>query len=112
MVQRGVGISTLLPFRPVAHLAGNHPTVRTLHEAFTRLGLGAGKRLWIKLLSIEPERPEGEQDFALGVQPRMRAGTDAFETGLIKFPDGTGSAFGGLKPGPIADGLQDAVALP
>jgi hypothetical protein len=36
-------------------------------------GLGAGKQVWVKFLAIEPEGPEDEEDFALGVQPRSSA---------------------------------------
>ena len=73
--------------------------------------MGAGKLCGIKFLAGEPEGPEGEQDFALGVQPRMRRGTGVAQGKLIKVPDGTGAAFGGLEKGAIADGLQSADAL-
>ena len=33
-------------------------------------GLGAGKLVWVKVLVLEPEGPEDEEDFALGVYPR------------------------------------------
>jgi len=73
--------------------------------------LGAGKLDWVKVLAVEPEGPEDQEDFALGVQPRMGGGTGVAQGSLIKVPDGTGAAFGGLKESAIADGLQDAVAL-
>ena len=30
-------------------------------------GLGAGKQVWVKVLVIEPEGPQNQEDFALGV---------------------------------------------
>jgi hypothetical protein len=74
-------------------------------------GLGAGKLVWVKVLACEPEGPEDQEDFALGVQPRMSGGTGVAQGSLVKVPEGTGAAFGGLKESAIADGLQDAVAL-
>jgi hypothetical protein len=41
----------------------------------------------------------------------MGGGTGMAEGSLIKVPDGTGAAFGGLKISAIADGFQDAIAL-
>lgn len=75
--------------------------------------LGAGKHFGCKLPVGAPEGPEGEQDFALGVQPRMGGGPGVAAGKLIAVPDGTGAAFGGLKKGAIGDGLQgaDAVAI-
>ena len=74
-------------------------------------GLGAGKLVWVKVLACEPEGPEDQEDFALGVQPRMSGGAGVAQGSLIKVPEGTGAAFGGLQESAIADGLQDAVAL-
>ena len=37
----------------------------------------------------EPEGPQGEQDFALGVQPRMGGGAGVAQGKLIEVPDGT-----------------------
>ena len=75
--------------------------------------LGAGKRFGFKLPAGEPEGPEGEQDFALGVQPRMSGGPGVAAGKLIAVPEGTDVAFGGLEKGAIGDGLQsaDAVAI-
>ena len=47
----------------------------------------------------------------MGVQPRMGGGTGLAQGSLVKIPEGTGAAFGGLEEGAIADGLQDAIAL-
>jgi len=74
-------------------------------------GLGAGKLVWVKVLAVEPEGPEDPEDFALGVQPRMGGGTGLAQGRLVKVPEGTGAAFGGLEKSAIADGLQDAIAL-
>ena len=74
-------------------------------------GFGAGKLVWVKVHVVEPEGPEGEEDFALGVQPRMGGGACLAQGGLIEVPEGTGTAFGGLEIGAIADGFQGAVAL-
>lgn len=75
--------------------------------------LGAGKLFGFKFPAGEPQRPEGEQDFALGVQPRMGGGPGVAAGKLIAVPEGTGAAFGGLEKGAIGDGLQgaDAVAV-
>ena len=74
-------------------------------------GLGAGKQVWVKVLSLEPEGPEDQEDFALGVQPRMSGGAGVAQGSLVKVPEGTGAAFGGLQESAIADGLQDPIAL-
>ena len=74
-------------------------------------GLGSGKLVWVKVLALEPEGPEDEEDFALGVQPRMSGGLGLAQGSLIEVPEGTGAAFGGLEKGPVTDGLQDAIAL-
>ena len=42
----------------------------------------------------------------------MGGGAGLAQGKLIEVPDGTGAAFGGLKIGAIADGLQGADALP
>ena len=60
---------------------------------------------------MAPEGPQGFEDFALGVEPRMSGGTDLAEGSLIKIPDGTLLAFGGLEEGAIGDGLQEGMAL-
>jgi len=75
--------------------------------------LGAGKRFGCKFPVGEPQRPEGEQDFALGVQPRMGAVPGVAAGKFVEVPDGTGAAFGGLEKGAIGDGFQsaDAVAI-
>jgi hypothetical protein len=73
--------------------------------------LGAGKLVWVKVLALEPEGPQDEEDFALGVQPRMSGGAGLAQGSLVKVPEGTGAAFGGLKESPVADGLQDPIAL-
>ena len=73
--------------------------------------MGAGKLVWVKVLALEPEGPEDQEDFALGVQPRMGGGASLAQGSLIKVPEGTGAAFGGLKESPIADGLQNPIAL-
>ena len=73
--------------------------------------MGLEELVGIKVLSVEPEGPEGEEDFALGVQPRMRGGPGVAEGSLIELPDGAGAAFGGLEESAIADGFQGAVAL-
>jgi len=107
-----VWISRLLPFRPVGQLKANAPdrgNARTRRSDVN--GLGAGKLVWVKVLALEPEGPEGEEDFALGVQPRMSGGAGVAQGSLIEVPEGTGAAFGGLQESPIADGLQDAIAL-
>ena len=67
--------------------------------------------MWVKVLTLEPEGPEDEEDFALGVQPRMSGGAGVAQGSLIEVPEGTGAAFGGLEESPVADGLQDAIAL-
>ena len=79
MVQRGVGTSRLLPFRPVAsHLAQPEcGTPCTGHSA--SLCLGVGKPFWIKVGLVSPEGPQGFEDFALGVEPRMGGGADLAE---------------------------------
>ena len=63
-----VWISRLLPIRPVGQHKANAPD---RENACTRRldvnGLGAGKLVWVKVLALEPEGPEGEEDFALGV---------------------------------------------
>ena len=41
----------------------------------------------------------------------MGGGAGLAQGSLIKVPEGTGAAFGGLEKGPITDGLQDPVAL-
>ena len=69
------------------------------------------KLFGVKFPAGEPEGPQGEQDFALGVQPRMGGGTGVAQGKLIEVPDGTGAAFGGLEIGAIADGFQGADAL-
>ena len=107
-----VWISRLLPIRPVGQLKANAPdrgNARTRRSDVN--GLGAGKQVWVKVLALEPEGPEDEEDFALGVQPRMSGGAGVAQGSLIKVPEGTGAAFGGLKESPIADGLQDPIAL-
>ena len=71
-----------------------------------------GKLFGIKFPAGEPEGPQDEQDFALGVQPRMGGGAGVAQGKLIEVPDGTGAAFGGLEIGAIADGFQGADALP
>ena len=105
-------ISWLLPFRPVVQLKADAPDRMS---ACTRrsdvFGLGAGKLDWVKVLALEPEGPEGEEDFALGVQPRMSGRLGLVQRGLEEVPEGTGAAFGGLEEGAIADGLQDSIAL-
>ena len=65
----------------------------------------------IKFPAGQPEGPEREQDFALGVQPRMGGGTGVAEGSLIEVPEGTGAAFGGLEISAIADGFQGADPL-
>jgi len=64
-----VWISRLLPFRPVGQLKADAPErgyARTRRSHVN--GLGAGKQVWVKVLALEPEGPEDEEDFALGVQ--------------------------------------------
>lgn len=75
--------------------------------------LGAGKRFGFKLPAGQPQGPEREQDFALGVQPRMGGGPGVAQGALIKIPDRPGAPFGGLEKGAIGDGFQstDAVAV-
>ena len=107
-----VWISRLLPIRPVGQLKANAPdrgNARTRRSHVN--GLGSGKLVWVKVLALEPEGPEDEEDFALGVQPRMSGGAGMAQGSLVKVPEGTGAAFGGLQESPIADGLQDPVAL-
>ena len=41
----------------------------------------------------------------------MGGGASLAQGSLIKVPEGTGAAFGGLKESPIADGLQNPIAL-
>ena len=41
----------------------------------------------------------------------MSGGAGLAQGSLIKVPEGTGAAFGGLKESPITDGLQDPIAL-
>src|ERR1017187_1033459 len=41
----------------------------------------------------------------------MSGGAGLAQGSLIKVPEGTGAAFGGLEKGSITDGLQDAIAL-
>src|SRR5208283_3998822 len=101
-----------LPIRPVGQLKADAPdrgNARTRRSDVK--GLGAGKLVWVKVLALEPEGPQDEEDFALGVQPRMSGGAGVAQGSLIKVPEGTGAAFGGLQESPIADGLQEAVAL-
>jgi len=63
-----VWISRLLPFRPVVQLKADAPDRMS---ACTRrsdvFGLGAGKLDWVKVLALEPEGPQDQEDFALGV---------------------------------------------
>ena len=70
-----------------------------------------GKLVWVKVLAVEPEGPQDEEDFALGVQPRMSDGAGVAQGSLIEVPKGTATAFGCLQESAIADGLQDAVTL-
>ena len=65
----------------------------------------------IKFPAGEPEGPQGEQDFALGIQPRMGGGAGLAQGKLIEVPNGTRAAFGGLEIGAIADGFQSADTL-
>jgi hypothetical protein len=107
-----VWISRLLPIRPVGQLKAEAPdrgNARTRRSDVN--GLGAGKLVWVKFLAVDPEGPEGPEDFALGVQPCMGGGTCLAQGSLIEVPEGTGAAFGGLEEGAIADGLQDPIAL-
>src|ERR1035438_4644334 len=69
-------------------------------------GLGSGKLVGVKFPAGEPEGPQGEQDFTLGIQPRMGSGAGVAQGKLIEVPDGTGATFGGLEIGAIADGFQ------
>ena len=107
-----VWISQLLPIRP-----GVEPEGPGLDRERTRTrrshvdGLGWGKPVGVKVLARAPEGPEGQEDFALGVQPCMRGGACLAPGSLIEIPDRPGAAFGGLEEGAIADGLQGAVAL-
>ena len=69
LVQRlFVWISRLLPFRPVVQLKADAPD---RGNACTRRsnvnGFGAGKQVWVKVLALEPEGPQDQEDFALGV---------------------------------------------
>ena len=73
--------------------------------------MGSGKLVGIKFPAGEPEGPQGEQDFALGIQPRMGGGAGLAQGKLIELPDRTGAPFGGLEIGAIADGFQSADAL-
>ena len=107
-----VWISRLLPFRPVVQLKANAPDRGYARTRRSHVhGLGTGKLVWVKVLVLEPEGPEDAEDFALGVQPRMSGGAGLAQGSLIKVPEGTGTTFGGLQESPIADGLQDAIAL-
>ena len=54
-------------------------------------GLGSEKLVRIKFPAGEPEGPEREQDFALGVQPRMSDGTGVAQGSLVEVPDRTGT---------------------
>ena len=74
--------------------------------------MGSEKLFGIKLPAGEPEGPQGEQDFALGIQPRMSGGASVAKGSLIEVPDGARASFGGLEIGAIADGFQSADALP
>lgn len=47
----------------------------------------------------------------MGVQPRVSGGAGLAQGSLVKVPQGTGAAFGGLEEGALADGLQDPIAL-
>ena len=70
-----------------------------------------GKLVGIEVGLLLPEGPHHLDDFALGVEPRMSGGTDLAEGSLIKIPDRTLLAFGGLEIGAIGDGLQKGMAL-
>lgn len=70
-----------------------------------------GKQFWIKVGLAAPEGPHHLDEFALGVEPRMGGGTDVAEGKLVKIPDGTLLAFGGLEIGAITDGLQEGMAV-
>lgn len=70
-----------------------------------------GKLVGIKVGLLLPEGPQGFDDFALGVEPRMSGGAALAEGSLKKIPDGTLLAFGRLEIGAIADGLQKGMAL-
>jgi len=65
-VQRGVGISKLLPFRPVAS-RWTQPERGTPAQGIPRLWPGVGKQFWVKVGLVPPEGPQGLEDFALGV---------------------------------------------
>lgn len=99
------------PVRPMASPLAQPDcgTPCTGHSA--SLCLGVGKQFWIEIGLVAPEGPEGFKDFALGVEPRMSGGTDVAERTLIKIPDRTLLAFGGLEEGAIADSFQKAIAL-
>jgi len=99
------------PVPPGGEPTGSTRLRDTLHRGIPRLCLGVGKPFGIKIGLMPPEGPQGFEDFALGVQPRMGSGADLAERSLVKIPDRTGTAFGGLEEGAIGDGLQDAVAL-
>lgn len=110
-VQRGVGISRLLPFRPMASLLAQaeRGTPCTGHSA--SLCLGVGKLYGVEVGLVSPEGPQGFEDFALGVQPGMSGGTMEAERSLIKVPDRALFAFGRLEEGAIGDGLEEGMAL-
>jgi hypothetical protein len=68
-----VWISRRLPIRPVGQLKAEAPdrgNARTRRSDVN--GLGAGKLVWVKVLALEPEGPQDEEDFALGVHPHRR----------------------------------------
>ena len=107
-----VWISQLLPIRPVVEPEGPGPDRERARTRRSHVdGLGWGKPVGVKVLAIAPEGPEGQEDFALGVQPCMRGGPGEAQRSLIEIPDRTGTAFGGLEEGAITDGFQGAVAL-
>jgi hypothetical protein len=62
--------------------------------------------VWVKVLALEPEGPEDQEDFALGVQPRMSGGAGVAQGSLIKVPEGIESAKRiGSTPFPLTSGV-------
>jgi len=60
---------------------------------------------------MAPKGPQGFEDSALGVEPRMGGGAALGEGSLIKIPDRALLAFGSLEKGAIGDGFEEGVAL-
>jgi hypothetical protein len=83
-----VWISRLLPIRPVGQLKADAPDRGNARPRRSDVnGFGSGKLVWVKVLALEPEGPQDQEDFALGVQPRMSGGAGVAQNQHISWPE-------------------------